>query len=1125
MSFKFVIGPSGSGKTELLIKETMNKALVNPKERFLYIVPDQFTMEMQKAMVNASPGKAIMNIEVLSFNRLAHRIFEELGAGDEKMLDDTGKNLILQRLALEHQNELSILGKKAKSPAVIHEIKSAISEFMQYSVGEAKIEELIEVAKKENRNALSMKLNDIKLLYSLFEKEIEGKYTTTEGRLGLLKKNVSRSKIIKDSTIVFDGFTGFTPIQLEVITELLIYAKEVIFSLIGERNYIEKDFVPQELFALSKRTMASLRKCAGDAEEKETESIYLEDTYRYKNTGLKNLENALFRRRSTSSDLEGIRLFSCKNPREEVKFLGREILSLVREKGYAYRDIAVIVGDISSYKDDIAREFEKRNIPCFIDSPMELSVNPVVQFINSALSTVDSDFISSETIAYLRSGLCPLESDEADFLENFILKRGIRGKYRWSKEYFGRDPKNNPEEFEKAEELREIFIDSLSALDNKKHSVSEFVEMLERFLSDNNFETELESMAQHLYEINEQKRADEFVQIYTYIKGVFEVMKDLSEPSPIPLRMFREIFNAALIEIKIGTVPKLVDRVLVGDLERTRLSEIKVLFFVGVNDGNIPRATNKGGIISDLDRQFLAEKAKDIELAPTPRELMYRQRLYLYMNVTKPSEKLYISYSISDVSGKEKLPSYFIETIKSYFEGLKPTTISDLPEDYMDISDGFSLLAKGLRDFAKGFEPKDSERPEILAALFELCSKDEVLATLLLSMQKAAFYQVINEPLSKEIVEQLYGTNIKGSISKLQVFATCPYQYFLKYGLKLNGEIEEEISPRSGGLVLHEILQKFGERLKKENKNWYEISQEEKETILEEIILEVRENPNYEAYKISGRNRYLGSYISRTAKKSVDILSNQLSAGGFVPEEFEKVFYTTEQLEGGYKMELKEVIDRIDVYEDENGEKFVKVVDYKTGNDDFSPVDTAVGIKLQLPVYLKRALEDMKNSVPAAMLYYHASDPMVETDSDGEDDVTIRNMLQKELAPRGVVNDKKEVLELFDKDYEKEKSTGRKKSVYTYLPTDKNWISQDEMIKICDYSFDLCKELAERIVTGEISASPYEEGKENCGYCPYIKVCRSNPVPSDKLRHKPDIKDTEGLIKYIDKMNDGKEEE
>lgn len=1128
MSLRFIIGPSGSGKTEFLIKETMKNALASPKEKFLYIVPDQFTMEMQKAMVLASPKKAILNIEVLSFGRLAHRIFEELGAGDEKMLDDTGKNLIIQRLAIEHRDELNILGKRIESPAVIHEIKSAISEFMQYSVGEGKIDELIESAKSGNRNALSMKLSDIKLLYSLFMEEISGKYTTTEGRTGLLKKNVSRSKIIENSTIVFDGFTGFTPIQLEVITELLIYAKEVTFSLIGEKEYMEKDLVPQELFALSKRTVASVRKCAKEAEVTETAPIYLEETYRFKNEGLKNLENSLFRKRNTSKDLSGIKLYACKNPRDEVNYVGRKILSLVRQKGYAYRDIAVICGDVSAYKDDIAREFERRNIPCFIDSPAELTVNPVVQFISTALSVLDSDFVQSETIAYLRSGLCPLEEDEADFLENFIIERGIRGKSRWQTAFFGRNPKNSEEEFNHAEELREIFMDSLSALDDKKHSVPEFVLMLRKFLEDNNFEAELESMAQTLYEAGNQKKADEFLQVYEYIQGVFDVMTELSDTRPVSLRIFRELFSAALLEIKIGTIPKLVDRVLVGDLERTRLSEIKVLFFLGVNDGNIPRGTNKGGLISDLDRQFLTEKAENIELAPTPRELMYRQRLYLYMNVTKPSERLYVSYAISDISGKEKLPSYFIETLKNYFEGLEAQAFSDEPENFMQISDGFYLLAKGLRDYAKGFEPKDMNRPEVLSALFELCTKDEKLSALLFSMVNGAFYQVVNTPLSEDTVERLYGKTIKGSISRLQVFASCPYQYYLKYGLKLKEEPSAEVTPRSGGLMLHEILQLFGQKLKEQDKNWYEITHEEKEAILDEIIKEISVSPDYEAYTISGKNRYLGSYVSRTARKSVDILSNQLEAGGFKPAEFEKKFMSVESLDNGFKMELHEVIDRIDVYENDKGEKYIKIIDYKTGNEDFSPVNTAIGTKLQLPVYMKRALGDFGNTIPGAMFYYHAADPMVETDSDGDDEDTIKKMLQKELAPRGLVNGSDEVLKVLDKDLENDLPPNAKKGEHTYLPIEKNWVSAEDMIKICDYSFGLCKELANKIVTGEIGASVYEDKGNrngNCGYCPYVKECRANPVSQDRLKQKPDVKDAKGLVAYIDEKNSKEGEE
>ena len=184
MALQFYIGGSGAGKSTKLYRDIIEQSVAEPRTRFLVIVPDQFTMETQKQLVLMHPKHGIMNIEVLSFGRLTHRIFEEIGGDNLPVLDDTGKSLILRKLAAEHEQELTVLSGRMNRMGYINEVKSAISEFMQYGIGQKELGELVDFS--QSRGSLCYKLRDLKVLYESFLKAIDGRFVTTEGKLGLL---------------------------------------------------------------------------------------------------------------------------------------------------------------------------------------------------------------------------------------------------------------------------------------------------------------------------------------------------------------------------------------------------------------------------------------------------------------------------------------------------------------------------------------------------------------------------------------------------------------------------------------------------------------------------------------------------------------------------------------------------------------------------------------------------------------------------------------------------------------------------------------------------------------------------------------------------------------------------
>ena len=382
MSLRFCFGPSGSGKSHRIYEEIMQRAAEEPGRNFLIIVPDQFTMQTQKDLVIRSDRDGILNIDVLSFGRLSHRILEEVGTKEMPVLDDTGKSLVLQKVAADLKEQLPAMGSLLHKQGYIHEVKSAISEFMQYGISTQDMDKLITSAQK--RGALAMKLKDLKTLYRGFQDYIRDHFITTEETLDVLRRSLSKSKILKGSVVVFDGFTGFTPIQNRLIQELMRVCAETIVTVtigVGEDPY--KMDGEQKLFHLSKKTVADLEKLAAEAEVERGEDLFVKGgANRFaKAPALHYLEQNLFRYQYEpyAGEQQEIHMFEALSPREEVHQTALYIRHLIREQGMTYRDIAVVIGDLEGYASYVETEFGQLEIPCFLDRTRGIVLNPMIE--------------------------------------------------------------------------------------------------------------------------------------------------------------------------------------------------------------------------------------------------------------------------------------------------------------------------------------------------------------------------------------------------------------------------------------------------------------------------------------------------------------------------------------------------------------------------------------------------------------------------------------------------------------------------------------------------------------------------------------------------------------------------
>ena len=1129
MSLRFYFGPSGSGKSHRIYEEIMQRAAQEPGRNFLIIVPDQFTMQTQKDLVMRSDRGGILNIDVLSFGRLSHRILEEVGTKEMPVLDDTGKSLVLQKIAADLKEQLPAMGSLLHKQGYIHEVKSAISEFMQYGISTQDMDKLI--ASAEKRGALAMKLRDLKTLYRGFQDYIRDHFITTEETLDVLRRSLVKSKILPDSVVVFDGFTGFTPIQNRLIQELMRVCEETIVTVtIGAEEDPYQMDGEQKLFHLSKKTVADLVKLAAEAEVTRGEDVFVKGgPNRFTEaSALCYLEQNLFHYQYepyTEKQCE-IRMFEALSPREEVHQTALYIRKLIREEGLTYRDIAVVIGDLEGYASYVETEFGQLEIPCFLDRTRGIVLNPMIEYIKSALQLYIRDFSYDTVFHFLRSGMADISREEIDELENYVIRTGARG-YRTYSRLFTRKTEemqqgSGQEDTERAEEtmerlnrIRQQFADTVEILHMAPRAkAGEYVDHLYDFLEQNQVQQKLLNYQQQFEQEGDLAKAREYAQIYRLVMDLLDQIYELLGEEEISLQEFADILEAGFGEITVGTIPQNVDRIVVGDMERTRLKQVKVLFFLGVNDGNIPKNASKGGIISDMDREFLIESGT--EMAPSPRQQMYIQRLYLYLNMTKPSERLYLSYAKVNSDGKGIRPSYLIDTVRKLFPQLAveyPQNRSRL-EQIEGRQEGARYLAEELREYADG-TLREEERQDfyLMYRAYEADpeGRDRLTA--------AAFRRYKESGLSRIVARALYGRQLENSVSRLETYAACACRHFLQYGLSLQEREEFGFEVSDMGNVYHAVLENFAGKLAESGRTWWDFDENFATQAIKEAVEGYAATYGETVLYSSARNEYAITRMSRILTRTVLTLQQHLKQGSFQPDDYELSFRFAEDLDSIHvdlseeeKMHLQGRIDRIDVSEDAE-HVYVKVIDYKSGNKKFDLAALYYGLQLQLVVYMNAAMElesrkhPDKEIVPAALLYYHIDDPTIETPVELTQEQINEEILTK-LRMNGVVNSDPAVVERLDRFLQdKSKVIPVEKKKDGSFSARSGILSREELHVVSAYVDTKIRQIGREILDGKIAANPYEKGNEEaCTYCAYKKVCGfDGSIPGYEKRQLEDL--------------------
>ena len=1102
---QIILGAGGSGKTEYLIRKALQEAGKDYHRQIYYLVPEQDTLAMQKRIVSheENQGKGILNVDVLSFQRLYYRAFENTNQKSPLSLDEMGKMMIIRQILGKKKKQLSYYQREAESLSFVEECKSQISECMQYKVSP---EDLRKCAEKSKRSITKAKFLDLAYIYEEFLL-----YLSKTGRIteeGFADQGISalwKDNTLKDSILIFDGFTGFTPIQLLCIEVLMERAGELYFSLeFSGKNISElgNGKKRESLFYLTEEAIKELYSRGEKLGVEILPPLSLNEID--SRTGKKRAEGALLPRFEQIPALQtlvvgflqegkaypslphGISVIEAANISKEVEEACSHIRYLVEEKGYRYQDIGVVLPDVELYRDAFFQQGRKFAIPLFLEEDIKLFDSPFSKVLRSALEVMEKGLLYDSFFRYLRAfpyrGM--EEEDRIDALENEARAKGFKGKSAFTSLF----------QEESLLEAEALF--SLLEENEGSHSLKERIESLESFTEKLMERFKLEEEATFLKEEGMDSLSQSLERSLSQIQLLLSKMKEGLGEIPVNKKEFSAFFDMALSLEKLRQIPATNDQVLVGDLTRSRFHNPKAFLFLGLNAGLIPLPPKKKSLFTEEEKSFLRQE--HCTLSPLAWEESYIQEFYLYHAFLSPREELYLSYPLRIPKGRGGI-SPILQEVLRLFPKLKIRKLEREIQEMQSFSQAKDSLSKELPKLCKKealFRSEEEVFPyfqlESFQLLHSLWQKEEYKKDLE-KLLKAIFWENRHLPLSKELSKGLYGEKIKGSVSRLDGLNRCAFSHFLRYGLHLQERKEAEIQAFDLGKLYHKLVESFFKKVKEEKAKGEALSEHFQE-YLNHAIAESEQDPEFAPFLEGGRNQYFLHKFKENAKTILWALERQLSGGDFQVEALERDFnYDSDTLS------FRGRVDRVDSYLDEEKNYYLKVLDYKSGNTDFSLDLLKAGLQIQLPLYLSILLEEEKKRHPdyklhpAGLFYFTMDNPSLSFKGQSEEELFQEKL--KASRPKGLINGDKDIIFRMDRELKGDSLLLPVKEKNGSIEEKGSVAKEEKIMAMLSYVRERVEEDCKRILEGEKEISPIREAmdKTACTYCPYHSICGFDP--------------------------------
>jgi ATP-dependent helicase/nuclease subunit B len=1123
---RLTLGRAGSGKTRMIYEEILAEVERDPVGAPLWLItPEQATLQAEQELSALSPHGGFMRLRVVSFKRLAHMVFQAVSGAALQPISEVGKQMLVRTIVEERRQDLRLFSRAASQPGFCRKIMELLSELRSYRVRPVHLKAALDASTSLGLS-LSNKVSDLAIIYeALSERYEQLGIEDSDETLDRLEEHVRDYKDIKGARIWLDGFTGFTPQEYAVLGRIMAVAQELTVTLTMEPGLLETVLTDEHHFYIPWETAHKLMADAHSLGMSKAKMLTVADGVRFSHSpALRYLEQSYFNRSAKPYEgrPEGLLLVGAANRRAEVEAAAREILRLCRTEGLRFRDLCVVVRDIESYADLLETVFTDHDIPFFLDRKRPVPHHPLVDLLRAVLEAVEKGYAYEPMLRALKTDLFPLSRDEVDLLDNCVLAYGVRGN-RWFADkgwdYAGSEFEEHTETIEGARRtVVKLFEPLAAALQSGKagvsgHGLREFLQKLE-------VEQTLFRWAQEAEEEGNLEEGRLHAQVY---QAVIELLNELIASlgsEEMELATFLHIASTGLEGIALGLIPPGLDQVVVTILGRSRSPSVRAALVLGANEGVFPARARSEGILSDEDRRLLANL--NVGIGPSVRSQLFEEDYLIYTAFSRASRHLWVSYAQAKEDGSALPPSMVVKRLRELFPLLEEKFCPlEPPEDTEGVLEYLAHPGSAAGMLAAKMSGREAQPlPGIWRSVQQYLKDREATKHLVDRIEDGLKYRNAESPLPGHVVRRMYGTTLRGSVSRLERFRGCPFSYYAAYGLRLRERKVYKLAAPDLGNFFHEALDRFANRLQEQKRDWGNLSEQEHRSLAAEITRELAPALQSEILSSTARYRHLTRRLQQTLERSARVLGSHFRRGKFRPLGVEVGFGPGEttpalriDLPDGLSLSLAGRIDRLDGAEAQE-KLYIRVVDYKSGSSKLTPLEVYYGIKVQLLLYLKVAVDLARSLLgrtedqsqvevmPAGALYFRVHDPLVRSIRP-LDDEEVEEQLQKDFRPGGFVVAENEVIELMEEGLKGSSTVMpiRLKKDGTVSKSDYAW-SREQYEALTAHLEHLLAEAGDEIARGKVEIAPYRLDKKiPCTYCPYLSVCKFDlRLPENRYR-------------------------
>lgn len=1072
-------GRAGSGKSRYLRRIAAD--IAEKGGSVLYIVPEQFTFETERAL-SAALGGGLWNAEVYSFTSLARRVLQ--GFGERRsLISEQGRLMVIRKCVDELAPRLTAFARVYQRSGFTAECASF---FMEAKRAGITSDDLIEIAHRQGEEtSLGARLNDLALIYESSEAQLSQTRLDNEESLRLLSKLLPKSEFAARHVII-DGFDMISKRLYAAVGALIDSSASVTIALRLDTDEHCRD---KAVFSSDRRILSNILSLC---EERGIAPRFIQpegEESRHACAALRHMESEGFafpyKKFQGSSD-GAIELFAATDIKAEVTAAAEKVQRLIDE-GYRYRDIAIIASNTEKYLEPMTRALRQRRIPFFTDAKRALISYAASEATLIALRLSGGNYTYESIVSLVKTGLCGVDAKQAEIFENYVLKRGLKGSA--FKAPFGEDAPPA------AEEVRRAVIEPLEQLSESMRAASDASDMvraLYAYMDSIRMREQLNEQAEELRSQGRLERAEETAQVYNLLLEVLDQIYWAFGNTKLSRRRFSAIYKEGVDAYEVGVIPAAADQVMLGSLGRSKARSIRALIILGAANGHFPAVHSDDGMIDDEERLIISGFGAG-EL-PCTAELNDKEIADAYGAVTKPTEKLYLSYTMGSGSDTAA-PCELMDRIEAMFDDVQiKTDIFDSAA--VTAPSAYSLLIKRLRTGVENGKMEQGTE-ELYASLYS----DEEYRTRLSEAEAALIPSADTKPFGEELAHKLYGNPFRGGVTSLEKFNGCPFKHFASVGLKLMPRKEYREKKTDEGIFCHEAIERFTARII-ELGGIAGIDAQGVDKIMDSIIPELISTHNGGVFTDTARNRAAAGRLIRRVEATAHAIAEQLRRGKFEISAAEAEFGIGKkypelvlELPRGNRYILNGRIDRIDSYTSPAGEKYVRVIDYKSkAGAAFDCADIDDGTRLQLPLYIA-AIEAAGSFERAAGMYYMPVQESITTaDVKAMDEEAIAKLKEKlfsEFRLRGICLNDAELIKI-----------GGGASVQPTVQS--GWrLTREQLSSSVEYALKRAAKTAEKIAAGHMEARPImnRRGYDECGICDYKDVCGFDAtLPNCKYR-------------------------